>query len=346
MEDWTNSASQDPGQRDQRAAGRIGSFARFGASSQACWCRLSLRCQHRSFRTGAFLKTKSSNWDKAYTGAKAPATATIMLEQMVTTAKGAQPSLSNPCAPPGCSARALQAPRLLACKMRTGRCRSQCRSGNGPQLPSHQTLAPSLPPEALGANPCFNHSHRLSISLCRCSWPQPNLHHSHQQHASGRSSSLCHRARFSWTHHGTSQWPVVRFPVLQGSFWSVQRHLFLSRSPFPSSFSFLLLRVPQLAPLYVSFSSHFTFWTTSVHIKFINLNNSLHFAAHVALNHDKFFFRHLPCFVETLWSWFSVGATCSKSKSRFLRGCSNPLSVDSSHCWGTICALWYPPVIA
>ena len=168
MEDWTNSASQDPGQRDQRAAGRIGSFARFGASSQACWCRLSLRCQHRSFHTGAFLKTKSSNWDKAYTGAKAPATATIMLEQMVTTAKGAQPSLSNPCAPPGCSARAL-APRLLACKMRTGRCRSQCRSGNGPQLPSHQTLAPSLPPEALGANPCFNHSHRLSISLCRCS---------------------------------------------------------------------------------------------------------------------------------------------------------------------------------
>ena len=169
MEDWTNSASQDPGQRDQRAAGRIGSFARFGASSQACWCRLSLRCQHRSFRTGAFLKTKSSNWDKAYTGAKAPATATIMLEQMVTTAKGAQPSLSNPCAPPDCSARALQAPRLLACKMRTGRCRSQCRSGNGPQLPSHQTLAPSLPPEALGAHPCFNHSHRLSICFCRCS---------------------------------------------------------------------------------------------------------------------------------------------------------------------------------
>ena len=76
--------------------------------------------------------------------------------------------LSNPCAPPRCSARAL-APRLLACKLRTGRCRSQCRSANRPQLPSHQTLAPSLPPEALGAHPCFNHSHRLSICFCRCS---------------------------------------------------------------------------------------------------------------------------------------------------------------------------------
>ena len=76
--------------------------------------------------------------------------------------------LSNPCAPPRCSARAL-APRLLACKSRTGRCRSQCRSANRPQLPSHQTLAPSLPPEALGAHPCFNHSHRLSICFCRCS---------------------------------------------------------------------------------------------------------------------------------------------------------------------------------
>ena len=49
------------------------------------------------------------------------------------------------------------------------RCRSQCRSANRPQLPSHQTLAPSLPPEALGAHPCFNHSHRLSICFCRCS---------------------------------------------------------------------------------------------------------------------------------------------------------------------------------
>ena len=77
-----------------------------------------------------------------------------------------------------------------------------------------------------GPIPVSTNSHRLSISLCRCSWPQPKLHYSHQQHASGRSSSLCHRARFSWTHHGTSQWPVVRFPVLQGSFWSVQRHLF------------------------------------------------------------------------------------------------------------------------
>ena len=76
--------------------------------------------------------------------------------------------LSNPCAPPRCSARAL-APRLLACKLRTGRCRSQCRSANRPQLPSHQTLAPSPPPEALGAHPCFNHSHRLSICFCRCS---------------------------------------------------------------------------------------------------------------------------------------------------------------------------------